>query len=32
MAKGAIENKGGLVGNFKPLDYEDILTIYKNAL
>lgn len=32
MAKGAIENKGGLVGNFKPLDYEDVLTIYKNAL
>lgn len=32
MAKAAIENYGGKVGNFKPLDYEDILSIYKMAL
>ena len=32
MAKAAIEHKGGEVGNFKPLCYEDVLAIYKKAL
>lgn len=32
MAKAAIEHKGGVVGNFKPLYFEDILAIYKRAL
>ena len=32
MAKAAIEHKGGVVGNFKPLYYEDVLAIYKMAL
>ncbi|NMA86945.1 MAG: iron-containing alcohol dehydrogenase [Tissierellia bacterium] len=32
MAKAAIDHKGGLVGNFKPLYYEDVLAIYKKAL
>lgn len=32
MAKSAIENnRGRKIGNFKPLDYEDILEIYKRA-
>jgi len=32
MAKAAIKHKGGAVGNFKPLYYEDVLAIYKKAL
>ena len=33
MAKAAIENnRGRKIGNFKPLDYEDILEIYRKAL
>ena len=32
MAKAAIEHKDGVVGNFKPLNYEDVLAIYKKAL
>lgn len=32
MAKSAIEHKGGVVGNFKPLYYEDVLEIYRNSL
>lgn len=32
MAKAAIRNKGGEIGNFKPLNYEDILAIFKKAL
>ena len=32
MAKAVIEYKGGKVGNFKPLDYEDVLDIYRKAL
>lgn len=32
MAKAAIEHKDGVVGNFKPLEYEDVLNIYKMAL
>lgn len=32
MAKAAIEHKDGVVGNFKPLYYEDVLAIYKKAL
>ena len=32
MAKAAIEHKGGEVGNFKPLCYEEVLAIYKKAL
>lgn len=32
MAKAAIKHKGGVVGNFKPLYYEDILAIYRKAL
>ena len=32
MAKAAIDNNDGKkIGNFKPLDYEDILNIYKRA-
>ncbi len=31
MAKAAIEHKDGVVGNFKPLEYEDVLNIYKMA-
>ncbi len=32
MAKDVIEYKEGPVGNFKTLDYEDVLSIYKKAL
>lgn len=32
MAKDVIEYKNGPVGNFKALDYEDILSIYKKSL
>lgn len=32
MARAAIENKGGEIGNFKPLNYEDVLAIYRKAL
>ncbi|WP_333638477.1 iron-containing alcohol dehydrogenase [Tissierella praeacuta] len=32
MAKDVIEYKEGSVGNFKPLDYKDVLSIYKKAL
>jgi len=32
MAADAIEYKQGPVGNFKPLNYNDILSIYKKAL
>ncbi|HAE91906.1 MAG TPA: NADH-dependent alcohol dehydrogenase [Tissierella sp.] len=32
MAKDVIEYKEGPVGNFKPLDYKDVLSIYKKAL
>lgn len=32
MAKAAIEHKGGSVGNFKPLYYDDVLAIFKKAL
>jgi len=33
MAKAAIDNnRGKEIGNFKPLDYEDILEIYRKAL
>ena len=32
MAKAAIEHKGGAVGNFKPLYYEDVLAIYRSSL
>jgi hypothetical protein len=32
MAKAAIKHKDGVVGNFKPLYYEDVLAIYKKAL
>lgn len=32
MAKAVIEYKEGPVGNFKPLKYEDVLSIYKKAL
>lgn len=32
MAKAAIKHKDGVVGNFKPLEYEDVLNIYKMAL
>lgn len=32
MAKAAIANNGGPIGNFKPLDYEDVLAIYKKSL
>lgn len=32
MAKAAIDNNDGKkIGNFKPLDYEDVLNIYKKA-
>lgn len=31
MARDAIENKGGVIGNFKPLYYEDVLEIYRRA-
>jgi hypothetical protein len=32
MAKAAIDHKDGVVGNFKPLYYEDVLAIYRKAL
>ena len=32
MAKAAVDHKGGVVGNFKPLYYEDVLEIYRNSL
>ncbi len=32
MAKAVIDHKGGSVGNFKPLNYEDVLEIYKRSL
>ncbi len=32
MAKATIENKGGEVGSFKPLNEEDILIIYRKSL
>lgn len=32
MAQDAINDKGGVIGNFKPLYYEDILAILKEAL
>ncbi len=32
MAKDLIEYKNGPVGNFKALDYEDVLSIYEKAL
>lgn len=32
MAKAAIANNGGPIGNFKPLDYEDVLAIFKKSL
>ena len=32
MAKAAIDHKGGVVGNFKSLYYEDVLAIYKSSL
>lgn len=32
MAKDLIEYSKGPVGNFKPLEYEDVLSIYRNAL
>lgn len=32
MARDAIENKGGVIGNFKPLYYEDVLEIYRRAI
>lgn len=32
MAKAAIENNGGSVGNFRPLTYEDVLKIFRMAL
>lgn len=32
MARDVIDYVGGTVGNFKALDYEDVLSIYKKAL
>lgn len=32
MARAAVEHGGGSVGTFKPLSYEDVLSIYKAAL
>lgn len=32
MAKAVIEHSNGPVGDFKPLNYEDVLNIYKKAL
>ncbi|MFA7411919.1 MAG: iron-containing alcohol dehydrogenase, partial [Tissierellaceae bacterium] len=32
MARAVIDHNGGRVGNFKALDYDDVLTIYKKAL
>lgn len=31
MAKDVIEYTGGPIGNFKPLEYEDVLSIYRKA-
>jgi hypothetical protein len=31
MARAAVEHSGGSVGTFKPLSYEDVLSIYKAA-